>query len=225
MSLYDQHADTLLLAAMTAAIKATGDHNARVERTFEGAERAAAEQYGGRVQLAGIIAAHALPPALKDVDDVHDTALESVASKALPALRDHRGLGSDADPLGKARHIISTLRDTPASLLDGPLRGALDDLARMLRTTGGEHQASCGHLVRDVVQDMRRYLPHLGNAWFGVLGGYVLLPKGIVRAAVVGMVNGGREKSRVAEIAGISRTTLNSWVDLSIHERLDGGTP
>ena len=199
---YDQAADALLASARVAAIRPiAGDEE--VEHFAESIEwagrrrvRAAlgADAPHDRVLLAGILAAHVVHErlacgAMDDEAAVVASCLNTLWSADL------------SDRLAAAREL---------AILHDIQTPGLRELGVMLRRAPGpELVAASGQLARAVITEGGA---GLAEAWHAMFGTYVLVANRMVRPAATSMVRSGRQKSYVATRAGISRTTLDSWL-------------
>lgn len=219
MSIYQEPANTLLLAGRLAATKATAEDlvgDPRIDAIYEAAQHAALGRLGAgplaisewsdrRVVAAAILATHAVHLVVREQSD------EDLADLVLGAVRAIRRDLSER--LGRARDVETAARMVRAdAVVSSEVGGALDDIASLLRRNGSEYVAAAGHLVRRVGKNPRPYQEHLGTAWYAVCGRFLLLPRDVARAAAVALVTAKAEKSEVARLGGISRTTLNEWL-------------
>ena len=184
--------------------------------------------------------AEALIPGMprRDITDLTDTGRSRLLRRGA-ALAGHlvharlHQVGGDADDGGVAAAVWNALphlnyRDTLSERLQaarvvagvvsrgGAAEPALRDLTTYLSRTGAdvsEVAAAAGHLCRRVVAGFEDfYRPFADLAWWSYYGDQVMVPDAITRAAAVSLVVVGEQKSRVAARAGVSRTTLDSWI-------------
>lgn len=203
---YLRAADTLLLAGRMAAAKMVHvefltddliDLYESVERTARRRLWNQLDVDGGDealVSLGGLMAAHTLHAQLQ-LDGDNDLA--ELVGEHLPVLWN----GDLTQRLAAARALASWQDAAPG----------MRELATMLRREPGQLLVNAsGQLVRRVVATGS--VAGVGEAWYGVFGTYLLVAGRAVRPAATNMVRTGREKKGVAARAGISRTTLDSWL-------------
>lgn len=161
-----------------------------------------------RTREGATLAAHLVHARLRAVGGAeHDQGAAAAAlAAAVPVLH----LSDLSARLQAARAITDVL---PAA---GPTETALRDVVTLLTRPAGntaEHTAAAGHLCRTVLDTFTDlYRPWADLAYWSWCGEQLLVPDAITRAAAVALVVAGREKSQVATLAGISRTTLDKWI-------------
>lgn len=151
------------------------------------------------------LAAHLLHARLYTVGGTEDDegGVAALVKQALPSL-DAQDL---AERLQGARLVAE------AAPHGGRCELALRDLVTLLSRPDSETVAPAGHLCRRMMVDFGElYRPFADLAWWSWRGDRVLVPDAITRAAAASLVALGDQKTRVAERAGISRTTLDSWL-------------
>lgn len=222
--LYEPHVDIVLAEASRAAGSSAdgGRSESQIGVVFGLAQRHAIEtaksgeddEQSRRTLVAGLLAAHALPELLRNSDEDGDWIGRAVAD-ALPTVRS----AILSEKFSEDRFSVARELNKIASMVAGSLSMPLDlidsvrDIVGLLHREGDEQVATAGRLAGRVADDPNRWRPYLATAWFGVCGPYMLLPREFTRAITVAMVRTGREKSAVARQGGISRSTLDSWLN------------
>lgn len=208
--LYEQHADALALTARLVAARAADidDHDLleSIERPVRSSVAHTFRAGGGDadVVMAGILAGYVVH-ARADAGD-HDAGL--LVRETLSALWSSHL----SDRLDAARHL------TRLHLDDQP---GVRELGTLLRQSpGGQLIAASGHLARRVLHDGGR--AGMARAWYGVYGRQLLTARNASRVAAVGLVLAGEPKKAVAEMADISRTTLDKWLTNQDLDRMLG---
>lgn len=219
--LYEAPVDALLDQCRLDALRVVDSgHRDHVEQVYLRVERsavaglrhgfAAPDWADRRTLLAGIVAAHIVQSRLRD----RAADLAGVVADTLPVLWDpdlHARLAAVRPLMALTREDADLAASERAVVAD--MRGVLDDLAVLLRRArGSELVAASGHLARAVVDAMTTYRQHTGVGWYGALGDRLLVPREVLAAAAVGLVDAGRPKIAVAGLAGISRSTLDAWL-------------
>lgn len=201
---YARAAETLLLGCRGEAAKAADPTNpGRFDDLFAAIERSARGRLGARlgldrdeadVVLGGVVGSYVVQARIAgDGDEDLAEALGGI----LPALW-----------YGDMSKRLTGARDLQPFVAGGAPHG-LDSVALLLRKSGSELVAASGHLVRRVVRDG---YDGFATGWYGALGDRLLSARAATRAAAVAQVRSGAAKTTVADLAGISRTTLDNWL-------------
>lgn len=182
----------------------------RADRMFQGRLRRTAENmgdaYGDRLLDRGAeLAAHLVFVRMHAVgiNEGDDGGCADALLAAIPALDSD----NTTERLGAAREVAA-LAD-----LGGWASLALRDLATLLAANRSAIPNAAGHLCRRVLADFPGlYQPFADLGYWSCYGDRYLTPPAITRAAAIGLVVTGRQKSDISRRAGISRQTLDNWL-------------